>query len=283
MAGLGAIALYRPPAGADNGAGWRITYVGHASFLIQTAGLNILLDPVWSARASPVRFVGPKRVNDPGIAFAALPPIDVVLVSHGHYDHLDVRRLSRLAAAHHPRVITPLGNDTIMRNHDPAIAAEAHDWHDRVEIGARRRGHAGADAALVGAQSVRPQYVAVGVVRDRYAGRADLFRCRFGLRRRPAFPRRPRTSRPIAARHSADRGLRAALVHARSTYESGRVGAGLHRLRRRACARAPPRHVPAHRRNNRRAARRAVRGVEQCRGIPAERFRVLRPGQVWEL
>ncbi len=76
---------------ASRAPAWRISYVGHASFLIQTAGLNILLDPVWSKRASPFRFVGPKRVNDPGIAFADLPPIDTVLVSHGHYDHLDRR------------------------------------------------------------------------------------------------------------------------------------------------------------------------------------------------
>lgn len=125
----------RPPVRVE-GSAWRIAYVGHASFLIQTAGLNILLDPVWSKRASPFRFVGPKRVNDPGIAFADLPPLDVVLVSHGHYDHLDTATLSRLAAAHRPRVITPLGNDAIMRNHDAAIAAEPYDWHDRVEIDA---------------------------------------------------------------------------------------------------------------------------------------------------
>ena len=124
----------RPPARLE-GAAWRISYVGHASFLIQTAGLNILLDPVWSKRASPSRFVGPKRVNEPGIPFADLPPIDVVLVSHGHYDHLDTRTLSRIAAAHRARVITPLGNDTIMRTYDPAIAAEAYDWDDRIDIG----------------------------------------------------------------------------------------------------------------------------------------------------
>jgi L-ascorbate metabolism protein UlaG (beta-lactamase superfamily) len=122
-----------PPAHVE-GANWRISYVGHASFLIQTAGLNILLDPVWSKRASPSRFMGPKRVNAPGIAFADLPPIDLVLVSHGHYDHLDVRTLSRLAAAHRARVITPLGNDVIMRTYDPGIAAEAYDWEDRIEI-----------------------------------------------------------------------------------------------------------------------------------------------------
>jgi L-ascorbate metabolism protein UlaG (beta-lactamase superfamily) len=125
----------RPPTRVE-GAAWRISYVGHASFLLQTAGRNILLDPVWSKRASPFRFAGPKRVNDPGIAFTDLPPVDVVLVSHGHYDHLDVVTLSRLAAAHRPRVITPLGNDTIMRHHDPAIAAEGYDWGQRVDIDA---------------------------------------------------------------------------------------------------------------------------------------------------
>jgi len=125
----------RPPERVD-GAALRIAYVGHASFLMQTAGRNILLDPVWSPRASPFRFLGPKRVNDPGIAFAELPSIDAVLVSHGHYDHLDLATLSRLAAAHAPRVITPLGNDTIMRNGDGAIAAEGYDWGDRVDIGA---------------------------------------------------------------------------------------------------------------------------------------------------
>jgi hypothetical protein len=124
----------RPPARVA-GSAWRISYVGHASLLIQTAGLNLLVDPVWSERASPFTFAGPKRVNDPGIAFDALPPIDAVLVSHNHYDHLDVATLSRLAAAHRPRVVTPLGNDTIMRAHDAAVAAEAYDWHQRVALG----------------------------------------------------------------------------------------------------------------------------------------------------
>ena len=125
----------RPPPRVD-GAMCRVSYVGHASWLIQTAGLNILLDPVWSKRASPFRHIGPKRVNDPGTAFADLPPVDVVLVSHAHYDHLDVATLSRFAAAHRPRIITPLGNDTIMRNHDAAIAAEGFDWDVRVSLGA---------------------------------------------------------------------------------------------------------------------------------------------------
>src|SRR5207248_2705140 len=83
-----------PPVLVD-GAKVRLSFVGHVSCLIQTGGLNILVDPVWSERVSPVSFTGPKRHNDPGIAFDALPRIDVVLVSHGHYDHLDVMTLSK--------------------------------------------------------------------------------------------------------------------------------------------------------------------------------------------
>ncbi|HLX14421.1 MAG TPA: MBL fold metallo-hydrolase [Bradyrhizobium sp.] len=123
------------PPSVVNGAKARLSYVGHASWLVQTAGLNILIDPVWSMRASPVGWAGPKRVNDPGIAFESLPKIDVVLVSHGHYDHLDVATLSRLTARFAPRVITPLGNDVTMRGADAAIEAEAFDWHDRVDLG----------------------------------------------------------------------------------------------------------------------------------------------------
>src|SRR5215510_9915377 len=99
----------RPPAEV-NDKSWRISFVGHASVLLQTAGLNLLFDPVWSERVSPFSFAGPKRVNDPGIAFDALPPIDAVLVSHNHYDHLDVATLAALVTPHRPRVIAPLGN-----------------------------------------------------------------------------------------------------------------------------------------------------------------------------
>src|SRR3954453_2798651 len=112
----------------------RLSFVGHASWLIQTAGLNILVDPVWSDRVSPFTFAGPKRHNAPGIAFDALPPIDIALVSHGHYDHLDVATLSKLNAKFSPRVITPLGNDATMRSADSAIRAEPFDWHHRIEL-----------------------------------------------------------------------------------------------------------------------------------------------------
>ena len=112
----------------------RVSFVGHATVLIQTGSLNILTDPVWSERASPFSFVGPKRVNDPGIAFDNLPPIDAVLLSHNHYDHLDLTTLSRLHAAHKPLIVTPLGNDRILKDHDANLHIEVGDWGDSFEL-----------------------------------------------------------------------------------------------------------------------------------------------------
>jgi N-acyl-phosphatidylethanolamine-hydrolysing phospholipase D len=84
-----------------------VTWVGHASFLIQLDGLNILTDPHWSERASPVSFAGPMRLVAPGLRFEYLPPIHLVLISHDHYDHLDLPTVYRLAQAHQPRVLVP--------------------------------------------------------------------------------------------------------------------------------------------------------------------------------
>ncbi|MDG4885141.1 MBL fold metallo-hydrolase [Mesorhizobium sp. WSM4884] len=117
------------------GVALRLTMVGHASLLIQTAGLNILTDPVWSERASPFAFAGPKRVNAPGVAFSDLPPIDLVLVSHNHYDHLDLATLRRLKQGHDPLLLTPLGNDAIVGAAVSGMRLSAHDWGERVEVG----------------------------------------------------------------------------------------------------------------------------------------------------
>ena len=116
-------------------AGLQATIVGHASVLIQAGGLNVLTDPVWSQRASPFPFAGPRRVWAPGIAFDALPPIDVVLLSHNHYDHMDVATLRRLHAEHRPLIVTPLGNDAILRRAIPDVRVTAGDWWDRIDIG----------------------------------------------------------------------------------------------------------------------------------------------------
>lgn len=125
---------YNIPSQRVTGESLVVTNVGHVTFLIQTQGLNILTDPVWSERASPVSFAGPKRVIDPGINFDDLPPIDVVWVSHNHYDHLDLATIDRLWKKFKPRIITPLGNDTIIKSHNSDIKAEAYDWYDRVSI-----------------------------------------------------------------------------------------------------------------------------------------------------
>ena len=106
----------------------RVTMVGHASLLIQVAGLNILTDPVFSARASPFTFAGPKRVNPPGIRPEDLPPVDIVLVTHNHYDHLDIATLKTIVARDNSAVITPLGNDAIILANVPRAPVTMMDW-----------------------------------------------------------------------------------------------------------------------------------------------------------
>lgn len=126
-----------PALPVERAEGPRITMVGHASVLIQIAGINVLTDPVWSDRASPVSFAGPRRVTEPGIAFDDLPAIDAVLISHSHYDHMDVATLRRLQATHAPLMVMPLGNDAIVRAAVPGARVATGDWHDRIEIGDR--------------------------------------------------------------------------------------------------------------------------------------------------
>lgn len=119
----------------------RVSYIGHVTFLIQTGGVNVLTDPVWSKRASPVKFAGPARVLDPGIKFEDLPPIDVVWISHNHYDHLDLETIYLLWKKFRPRIIVPLGNDTIIRRRYPEVIAEAYDWGTEVAINREMKFH----------------------------------------------------------------------------------------------------------------------------------------------
>lgn len=104
-----------------------VTWIGHASFLLQTVRANLLIDPVFSERASPLSWLGPRRAHPPGVALAALPRIDGVLLSHDHYDHCDLASLRALAARHDPVFVAPL------RHRDLLAAAGARriselDW-----------------------------------------------------------------------------------------------------------------------------------------------------------
>jgi len=109
-----------------------LTFINHITFLIQFPGLNVLTDPVYSERASPFRNLGPRRVRDPGLAFANLPPIHVVLVTHNHYDHLDIETLLRLEAAHAPHFITSLGNRPFLEGFSLRRVDEL-DWWQSVD------------------------------------------------------------------------------------------------------------------------------------------------------
>jgi len=108
-----------------------VTWVGHSSLLIQLDGLNILTDPMWSERASPVQFAGPRRWVPPGIMFDDLPPLDVVLLSHNHYDHLDSRTVRRLAQAH-PQVawVVPLGLAAFVQQRGGREVIELDWWQE---------------------------------------------------------------------------------------------------------------------------------------------------------
>ena len=115
-----------------------ITWVGHATMLVQANGLNVLTDPIWSERASPVQCVGPKRAQPPGLAMAQLPPIDVVLISHNHYDHLDketVLALSRrtMSAGQATLFIVPLGVKAFFDGLGITNVKEM-DWWDSVTV-----------------------------------------------------------------------------------------------------------------------------------------------------
>lgn len=110
-----------------------ITPVGHATFLIQMDGLNILTDPIWSKRCSPLSWAGPKRYRTPGIRFEDLPPIDAVLVSHNHYDHLDIPTLEKLAGKGARRSITPLGNRDLIYDAGIPVVDEL-DWWQKMSL-----------------------------------------------------------------------------------------------------------------------------------------------------
>jgi N-acyl-phosphatidylethanolamine-hydrolysing phospholipase D len=112
-----------------------ITWIGHATLLVQINGVNILTDPQWSERASPVSWGGPRRLSPPGLALEDLPRIDVVLISHDHYDHLDLSTVKRLAAARDPLFLVPLGLKAWFAKNGMTRVEEMDWWQER-EYGA---------------------------------------------------------------------------------------------------------------------------------------------------
>jgi len=132
---------YPPPPRRVEGKGLVATFIGQATVLIQAGGLNILTDPFFSDRASPVQWIGPRRVRAPGIALKNLPPIDAVLLSHNHYDHLDLAALAALHDAHRPRIVTPLGNGAILKRARRPFNVAERDWGETHVLGDGVRVH----------------------------------------------------------------------------------------------------------------------------------------------
>jgi L-ascorbate metabolism protein UlaG (beta-lactamase superfamily) len=114
-----------PPIAHVNEGKLRITYINHATVLIQMDGVNILTDPIWSERASPISWIGTKRVRAPGVKMEDLPDINIILISHDHYDHLDIPSLKQLVEIHQPIILVGLG---VKRQ------LESIGWNDIIEL-----------------------------------------------------------------------------------------------------------------------------------------------------
>jgi L-ascorbate metabolism protein UlaG (beta-lactamase superfamily) len=115
-----------PPQRVE-GSELRVTLVNHSTVLLQQLGMNILTDPIWSERTSPVAWAGPKRRRAPGVAWENLPPIDIVLLSHNHYDHLDLPTLRRLASRGDSTFVVPVGCAALLRSEKIGPVHEL-DW-----------------------------------------------------------------------------------------------------------------------------------------------------------
>lgn len=109
------------------------TFINHATYLIQMSSLNILTDPVFSERVSPLSWIGPKRVRRPGLELENLPPIQVVLISHNHYDHMDVESLRQLEAKYRPLFLVPLGDEKRLKGWGLGNVKEL-DWWEEIQV-----------------------------------------------------------------------------------------------------------------------------------------------------
>jgi len=123
-----------PPPRTVESDSARATFVNHSTVLLQLAGRNVLTDPIWSDRASPVPFAGPRRMHPPGIRFDDLPPIDTILLSHNHYDHLCLETLRRLHERDRPTIVTGLGNAPLLTRHGLGPVTELDWWQETGDV-----------------------------------------------------------------------------------------------------------------------------------------------------
>jgi L-ascorbate metabolism protein UlaG (beta-lactamase superfamily) len=128
--------IFAPPPSAVAPGTVAVSFINHATFLIRLPGAVVLTDPIFSLRCSPLSWAGPMRVRPPGIALADLPRPDVVLLSHSHYDHMDLPSLRELQQRHAPRFVTMLGNSRTLGG--LGIAATELDWWEELTVGALR-------------------------------------------------------------------------------------------------------------------------------------------------
>jgi L-ascorbate metabolism protein UlaG (beta-lactamase superfamily) len=119
------------PVAFVNGNDLKFTYINHATTLIQMDSLNILTDPIWSMRASPVSWIGTKRVRAPGVKLEDLPKIDVILISHDHYDHLDLPTLKQLVKIHNPLILVGLGVKPLLVDEGITNVIEMDWWQNQ--------------------------------------------------------------------------------------------------------------------------------------------------------
>ena len=190
-------AAHPPPPERVEGKALALTWIGHSTVLLQTAGLNILTDPFLSERASPVQWAGPKRVRAPGLAVKQLPPIDIILLSHNHFDHMDLPALKQIALRHRPRIVTPLGNGRYMQNAMAGLHIDELDWHGSLHSGDTRltltpalhwskRGFSDTNQTLWGAFVIETAGGVIYFAGDTGYGEGNTFR---GIRARFGTPR----------------------------------------------------------------------------------------------
>lgn len=127
------VSAFKPPAGVD-GTELRVSLINHSTLLVQYRGANILTDPIWSERASPFQWIGPRRRRAPGVQWEDLPRIDIVLLSHNHYDHLDLATLRRLADRGQSQFVVPAGVARLLRSQNIGPVHEL-DWGESVPLG----------------------------------------------------------------------------------------------------------------------------------------------------